>query len=146
MTIREWYAENYDKYDSHKSAVDACVKETKRGRDSVLNKFARIQREGAVRQVEPTNEASRPTRAIAAREFFRQMDYPARLRDGVKKHLGDAFLPEQDFRQLVGLDSTRFRRAADMPEFEANKTKRDGTVYWSNSDNIKKVKEMEAAI
>lgn len=79
--------------------------------------------------------AAVPSQLIKPEEFLYRLDYGAQLRRAVSK-LKRGYLPEYAFRASLNMPADKFRRAADMPEFEPYKIKIDGKIHWAPKDLV----------
>jgi hypothetical protein len=77
-----------------------------------------------------------PAKGIGVSAMLGRLDYSGQIAKAVARHLGRQFLLEQDFRILSGVPAIPFRRIADAGEFDDNRWKHDGKVYWSTAANV----------
>lgn len=141
MTIREWLMANGSKYNNKHEMYDACAKELRVARKTVINKASDLK--GGLPFGGSAKVASKPAKGIMVSDFLHNLDYPAQLRQAIKQNCGDCFLPEAELRTLTKLNTNAFRSAVNTGEFQNNQFKVDGLVYWSTEANVKKAKDMK---
>jgi hypothetical protein len=59
----------------------------------------------------------------------------ATVRDGM-------YVTEEELRQLCEIPVQYWRRNADLPEFDGNKFKHEGTTYWAQPETIRQMKQI----
>ena len=102
------------------------------------------------RSNKPTNNSARfvtkqdldEIKGIKVGEFLHKLDYPKIIRETIRKHCEEAFLPEYDFRMLTGLNQADFNTGKEAGKFHDNIFKQANVVYWSTIKNVAQAKKM----
>jgi hypothetical protein len=82
------------------------------------------------------------TRTLA--DFRREHDQVWKIRDGIKRLLRNgAYMTDGEFREAVGGSSTRWRAAADSPEFRENRYRVGGEWLWASKETIREMRKIK---
>ena len=76
--------------------------------------------------------------AVPADEFVRRYDVPEKIREGLQR-LHGMVIRDADFRAEIGVAADRWRRAADLPEFDEYRVKIKGKLYWAQPQVIEQI-------
>lgn len=78
--------------------------------------------------------------------FRQQYDIRLRIKEGIKKHLCDVYMTEQEFRDACGVSSTEWRKYADDLEFDVYHIRIRGHVMWAQPKMIERMKEIAGIV
>ena len=141
-TIREWWGENSILYSSYSDAVAACSEQLGVTRRAIFNLNRRLKLKGKPSLNGKSFSNKKICSSGLSEEELRIKHDPLyKLEKAVKSLIKGQFIPEQEFRGIVGLDSSKFRAKADLPQFDLYKGKVQGAIYWGNPKDIKRLKE-----
>jgi hypothetical protein len=139
QTVAQWLKANKGKYKDGDTLKAECIKATGAHRDSVVRVMRHMGIGGGAGKAPVVSGA--PQRTLA--DFRREHDQVWKIRDGIKRLFrGKEILTDAEFRQAVGGNPSRWRSAADMEEFRANRYRVSGEMLWAGANTINEMRKI----
>lgn len=79
-------------------------------------------------------------------QFRTQFDVREKIRQGIKSHLKNITMTDQEFREACQVPVNEWRRFASLDEFSQYTAKLKGTVFWARPEMLLEMKEILGVI
>lgn len=143
VTIKGWLTDNYKKFDDDNILIETCVKTFKSNPRYVKETLGTIRKKYKIAK---RVNSSEPTKGISLKDFKKEYDLALKLKKVLSKIPKDRLLTEAELKREMNIDNSRFRKVANLEEFESNFliVKKSGKqmTYWGHPDAIQKAEEV----
>ena len=113
---------------------------------TVLLAFGRVKKWGknsVQKKQQSIKDKTKKTNVRTLNEFRKEHDQTWKIRDGIKRLFKNGvYMTDAEFRDAVCGSSTRWRLAADAPEFAPYRYKVQGVLYWASENTIREMRKI----
>lgn len=130
------------------SGYDAIAKATGCAKTTLRSAFRKLEKEGA--QGAPsapppaTPKKQQQPASRTLEDFRREHDQTWKIRDGLKRLFsGQVIMTDAEFREAVSGNPSRWRAAADHPDFRENRYRVAGEFLWASKETIREMRKIK---